>query len=146
MKPTAYFLALALAACVLLFSDSAFAQEEEEGHIYVVSTFKIAMPEGGSGDERDSLLMELIEAQKSNEKVLSSKNLRHRYGSDFRDWVVIAEYATWADIEEAANINQELNRKKWPDDKKRAAFFQKLFKYFPTHSDEIYTNLPKFDK
>ena len=145
MKPTAYCLALALVACFLLFSNSAVAQEEE-GHIYVVTTFKIAIPEGGSAEERDAMLMELIDAQKTNAKVLSSKNLRHRYGSDFRDWVVITEYANFADIEEAANINQELNRKKWPDDKKRAEFFQKLFKYFPDHSDEIYTNLPKFDK
>lgn len=146
MKPTAYCLALAVAVCFLMFSNVAFAQEEEEGHIYIVTTFKMAMPEGGNAEERDALVMELNEAQKSNEKVLSSKNLRHRYGNDFRDWVVITEYATWADIEEAANINQELNRKKWPDDEKRAEFFRKLFEYFPTHSDEIYTNLPKFDK
>jgi len=145
MKPTAYCLALALTACVLLFSNSAIAQEEE-GHIYVVTTWKSAMPEGGSAEERDALVMEINEARKSNEKVLSVKNLRHRYGSDRRDWVVIIEYATWADIEEAANINQELDRKKWPDDKKRAEFFRKLTSYFPDHSDEIYTGLPKFDK
>lgn len=80
------------------------------------------------------------------QKFGSQKNFRHYYGSDFRDWVVITEYKTWADIEAAAGINQELNKKKWPDDKKRAEFFRKVMKYFPTHSDEIYRELPKFGK
>lgn len=137
-------------AIVFFFSfvnNSAFAQEEEEqGHIFVVTTWKTVMPDGGSAAERDSLLKELYNAQKSNPKVLSQRELQHHWGNDSRDMVVITEYASMADIDEAGKINQELNKKKWPDDKKRAAFWQAVGKYFDYHSDEIYEERPEFRK
>ena len=142
MKNTVHF-TLALVVCFMMLSSVGFAQDDE-GHIYVVSTFKSVIPEGGSADERDNLLMELIEAQKSNKKVLSSVTLRHHWGSDFRDWVFITEYKSMADFAEAEKINQKLNKKKWKDDDERAEFFRKLGKYFSEHSDEIYIELPKF--
>ena len=144
MKNTVHF-TLALIVCFMMLSSVGFAQEDE-GHIYVVTTWKTVIPEGGSADERDNLLMEVIEAQKSNKKLLSSMHLRHHMGSDSRDWVVITEYKNMADIEEARKINQKLNKKKWKDDDKRAEFFRKLGKYFPKHSDETYRELPKFAK
>jgi len=120
---------------------------KEEGHFYVIMTWKTVMPEGGSAEERDSLLLEFQEAvTKKNEKILSSRNLRHYYGSDLRDWVVITEYETWADIEEAGKIGDELCKQKWPDEEERKEYFRKIMKYFSTHSDEIYKDLPKFGK
>jgi hypothetical protein len=146
MKNPMQYLALMLTVCFLLANNATFAQEEEEGHIYVVTTSRAVMPDDGTEAERDSLIMELRDAQKSNEKVLSQINLRHTYGNDSHDWVVITEYKSWADIPEAGKINQELNKKKWPDEKERQDFFRKLGKYFDGHSDEIYTELPKFGK
>jgi len=142
MKNTAHFI-LALVVCFMMLNNVSFAQDDE-GHIYVVTTWKMVMPEGGSADERDNLILELIEAQKSNKKVLSSMTLRHRWGSDSRDWVVINEYKNMADVLEAQKINEKLNKKKWKDDDERAEFFRKLGKYFLKHSDEIYRELPKF--
>jgi len=142
MKNTVHF-TLALVVCFMMLSSVGFAQDDE-GHIYVVSTFKSVIPEGGSSDERENLLMELREAQKSNKKVLSSVTLRHRWGSDTRDWVFITEYKSLADFAEAQKINQKLHKKKWKDDDERAEFFRKLGKYFSEHSDEIYIELPKF--
>ena len=147
MKNKRQYFTLTLAVCFLLVNNAFFAQEEEEeGHIYIVSTFRTVMPEDGTEAERDSLLMELFTAQKSNEKVLSSMTLRHDYGNDSHDWVVITEYKSWADIEEARKINQELNKKKWPDEKERQGFFRHLGKYFDGHSDEIYREMPQFGK
>lgn len=144
MKNTVHF-TLALVVCFMILSSVGFAQDDE-GHIYVVSTFKSVMPEGGSAKERDDLLLELKEAQKSNKKVLSSFVLRHHWGSDGRDWVFITEYKSMADFAEALKIDQKLNKKKWKDDDKRAEFFRKLGKYWSEHSDEIYRELPKFTK
>ncbi len=104
------------------------------------------MADDGSADERDSLVTELYNAQKSNPKVLNTLELRHLWGNDSREWVVISQYATWADIEEANKINQELNKKRWPDDEERAEFFQQPFKCFGRHSDEIYSEIPEFHK
>lgn len=130
---------------ILMFINiSAFAQEEE-GHIFAVTTFKAVMPEGGSAAERDSLLMIGVELQKLNPKQLSVKLLRHRWGSNFQDWVFISEYGSWADIDVARDIDEENFKKKWPD-KDWEKYVQAFGKYFPTHSDEIYTELPKFGK
>ena len=145
MKNTVHF-TLALVACFMILSSVGFAQDDE-GHIYVVRTRKTVIPEGGSAKERDNLLMELMEAQKSNKKVLSIKHLRHHWGSDSRDWVTITEYKNMADVLEAGKISVKLNKKKWKDDDERAEFFRKLGEYFlDGHSDEIYQELPKFAK
>ncbi|MCH7494559.1 MAG: hypothetical protein IH825_00500 [Candidatus Marinimicrobia bacterium] len=142
MKNTVHF-TLALVACFMMLSSVGFAQDDE-GHIFVISTFKGVMPEGGSSDDRDNLMMELIEAQKSNKKVVSSMTLRHRWGSDSRDWVFITEYKSMDDFLEALKIDSKLNKKKWKDDEGVTEFFRKLGKYFTKHSDEIYIELPKF--
>jgi len=146
MKNLVYFFA-GICCFFLLLNMAAYAQEE--GHVYVVATYKAVMPDGGTAAERDSLLSEWVEAvEKNNDKIISSKTLRHLYGNNSNDWVVITEYKNWADIEAAHKMNLELNKMKWPDDKKRAEFFRQLGKYFSgySHSDEIYTELPKFKK
>jgi hypothetical protein len=120
--------------------------EEESGHIFVVSTFKITFPDGGSQAELDSLLQVINEVQKGNEKELSQITLRHLWGSDSRDLVVITEYASLADFDAAQTINIELSRKKWPERKDRRAFFRKLNSYFEYHSDEIMQEQPEYRK
>ena len=145
MKNIVHHLVTTLTVCFLLFSiGSSFAQEEEEQHIYHIQTWRYVMPEGGSPAERDSLLKESMEAQKTNDKVLSQMTLRHRLSRDSRDWVVITEYKSMADYAAAGPIRQELNRKRWPDANERRAFFQKLGRYFRNHSDELFRELPRF--
>ena len=136
-------------AVLFLFSfqnNTAYAQQEER-HIFWIQTWKTVMPEDGSAAERDSLLLERFEAvTMKNDKILSVKNLRHYWGSNNRDWVIIREYRSWEDFAAYEEINQELFRSKWPDEKERAEFNRKLGKYFPRHSDEVYRELPKFRK
>jgi hypothetical protein len=148
MRRAAVVLALAFGFSVLMSAGPVAAQEEgEEGHLFYVMTFKGVMPEDGSEEERDALLKEYIEAvTKKNEKIISEIYLVHYVGSDDRDWVVVTEYATWADMGEADKISEELIEKKWPDKKERDEFLKKLGRYFPGHSDEIYTELPEFRK
>ena len=146
-KMTALF-ALSLAV-LLLFSfqnNAAYAQQEER-HIFRVQTWKAVMPEDGSAAERDSLLAEWFEAvTMKNDKILSVKELRHYYGGNSHDWVAIIEYKSWEDFAAADKINQELFNSKWPDEKERAEVTRMFRKYFPSHSDEIYRELPKFRK
>lgn len=145
MKHLSYL--FVLICCIFVFSHGV-ANAQDESHAYVAVTYKAIMPDDGTVAERDSLLSEWTEAvTKKNDKILSSTNLRHFFGSDNRDWVVFVEYESFADIAEAIKVNQELAKKRWPNEKERSEFFQKLGKYFlPLHSDEIYTALPKFDK
>ncbi len=144
MKHPAYAIAL-ICGSLLLFGGVASAQDD--GHVYVVVTWESIMPDGGTAEERDALVSEYVEAViKKNDKIISHKNLRHMYGGNNHDWVVINEYATFADIAEASELNQKLSEKKWPNEKKRTEFFRKLGKYFTGHADEIYRALPEFDK
>jgi len=137
MKTRIFTFVLTIAICILLLNNLSFSQEKEQ-HFFVVTTWKTVMSEGGSAAERDSLMKEWTEnVLKKNEKIISQKNFRHYYGSDMHDWVTITEYKTWSDIEEATKISQKLNKKNWPDVKKRSEFFKNLGKYFGTHSDEI---------
>jgi hypothetical protein len=146
MKNTVRFFALTLSVFYLVLNSPVLAQEEER-NIYVITTWKTVIPEGGNAAERDSLLSEWVtDVQNRNDKILSTKVLRHYYGSDSQDWVIIDEYKTWSDIEEAVKIGRELSKEKWPNDEERAEFFRKVMKYFTTHSDEIYRELPRFNK
>lgn len=124
-------------------------KKKEERHVYVVTTYKMTMPKGGTLAQRNKLLLQYFkEVTKKNNKILSSKTLVHYYGSDGRDLVIINEYKTWADIEQAEKISEKLINKKWPSNKKRRQFFRQAATYFDgyKHSDEIYTEMPMFRK
>ncbi|MHC4103621.1 MAG: hypothetical protein ACYSR9_01675 [Planctomycetota bacterium] len=145
MRHVPGYFTLTVLICFLLVNSIVFAQEEEGGNVVIITTHKRIMPDDGSVAERDSLLAILTEIQKRNDKILSVKNLRHRWGHNFYDWVVIWEVKNWADVEAAGDMNEEIFEKMYPD-KKYSELLQGLGKYFPTHSDEIYTELPKFGK
>lgn len=144
-----YSLALILILAVVV-NVPAWAQAEDEedgGHLFVVQTFDAVIPEGGRAAERDSLLELWYEhVVTPNEFIVSERNLRHLYGSDSGDWIVITEYRTWNDIDEAGRRSDELFRLRWATPEARRAFNRALGKYFGGHTDEIYTDLPDLGK
>lgn len=133
--------------CLLSIATVIHAQDEAEGSVFVVTTITVSVPEGGSMAELDSLSkLYSTKLILPNEKIISEKSLMHYFGSDNRDLVIISEYANWCDIEEAGNIMGDLAKAAWPDDEKRATFFQALNSYYKMHSDEIYRGLPQLNK
>jgi hypothetical protein len=141
------FLAIVVVSMGILCAINSHASAQSDTHIYTATTFKIAMPSGGSEAERDSLVAEYLEwVVKKNDKVLSAKNYRHSWGSNSSDWLVISEFKSMADLAASEKIDDELMKKHWPDEKKRREFNRRFFSYFPNHSDEIYSGDPKFDK
>ncbi|MFA8435539.1 MAG: hypothetical protein ACEPOZ_13555 [Marinifilaceae bacterium] len=146
MKNKVRLLVMVIAILTFSFPKPTQAQVSE-GNFFIVTTWKTVMPQDGNAAERDSLLMEwIVDVLRKNDKIISEKSLRHFYGSDLRDWVIITEYKSWADIEASWKKSEELMKLKWPDEKERGMYFKKLMKYFPEHSDEIYRELPKFAK
>lgn len=131
----------------ILFSGEIIAQDDMDGHVFTVISFKSTMPQDGSIEELDSLMNEYTSAAvKKNDKILSSKSLRHLYGSDSRELVVINEYASFADIEVAGKMNEELMKKRWPDETEREEFWKRFNHYFTNHSDEIYMEMSNHRK
>lgn len=146
---TIHSLTLILFAFMLLNSTTIQAQDTDvsEDHIFVVVTWETMRPEDGTVAEMDSLMtLYQSEVINKNELIISEKNLRHLYGSNSSDWIVITEYANWNDVEAAGKMNDELFLTYWATPEERRAFNKAFGKYFGSHSDEIYTSLAKFSK
>lgn len=128
-------------------TTSASSQTEDDGHIFVIVTWETLRPEGGTVAERDSLMTLFYDQMiKKNEYIVSEKNLWHLYGKNSGDWVVITEYANWADIEKASDRQNELMQEKWTTPEERRTFNRALAKYFGNHSDEIYQEVTQLAK
>jgi len=142
-----YLLSLVLACVAFLFCQSAFSQEKKEKHFFVITTWKLEIPEDGSNAELDSLFTVWHnKVITPNDKIISQKVLRHYWGHDMRDWVVITEYANWGDIDASGDVADKLIEEAWPDKAERTKFFKTFFKYAETHSDEIYQENPDLTK
>ena len=125
----------------LVFSGMLYAQEEEP-HVYVVTTWERIYPDDGSDAELDSLRTIWTEnVVNKNEFIVSQMIMTHMWGSNSSDYVVITEHKNFCDIDKASKRNGELIRELIPDDKQRAEFFDAVFKYFGDHSDEIYQGI-----
>jgi len=146
MKHITVLLMLGFVA-VLFSSGSAFAQAQNNDHLFVSSTFKTATPEGGRLTERDSLL-EIYHKQvtEKNPLVLSQRVMQHFYGHDSHDMVFVTEYKNWADLDAAGTKDTELFEKYWADDASRRQYNRMFNKYFAGHSDEIYSEKTKLRK
>ena len=127
---------------ILAFSGILYAQDENR-HYFVATTYERVFPEGGSQAELDSLGHFFNEnAIKKNEFILSEQVLRHAWGHNSTDFVVIQEFKNWADIEKSGNRNVELIKEAIPDDKERQKYYMEFGKYFGNkHSDEIYQGM-----
>lgn len=141
-----YLLLLAFVFAAFLFPQSGVAQDEK-GHYFVVTTWKLLPPADGSNAQLDSLFTVYHDkVVAKNDKVVSQKVMHHVYGDDMRDWVVISEYASWNDIDAAGDVSNKLIKEAWPDKAERQKFFKTFFKYVQTHSDEIYQDMPGLTK
>lgn len=146
MKQIPFVLALAVTG-VLLAAGSAPAQEQNADHIFVATTQKMAMPEGGRATERDSLLSVYHEqVTKKNPHILSQRVMQHFYGTNNHDMVVVTEYKDWASIDASDKMDTKLFEEYWKDEATRRQFNRMLGKYFSGHSDEIYTERTKLRK
>lgn len=138
---------VAALAIVFSLSTNSFAQDKPEGHLYTVTTWKIAIPEDGSRAELDSLMTVYHnKVVAKNDKIVSTKVLHHYWGSDNRDVVFINEYASWGDIEAAGDLQEKLTKEAWPDKAEAQKFFKAMGKYMIKHSDEIYMGMPDMSK
>ncbi len=129
---------LFVAIVIILAADFSFSQD---GNIVYVQTWEFQMPDGGSWTEFDSLATLLNEnVVKKNPKIVSQRIIRHQWGSDSRQLIIIREYAKIEDLVlDDDNTGNELFRAYWKTDEERKAFNQAYRKYWRGyHSDEIY--------
>ncbi|MCU0332897.1 MAG: hypothetical protein MUE93_07505 [Ignavibacteriaceae bacterium] len=126
-----------LFAALFFFSTSSFAQDGNDFHVVHVQTFKMHGVMGDDAEAFSETLKRQASVINSDARVLRSYVLRHYWGADSRDLVLIAEFASEEDLFSFFN---DLN-----------ALFEKAFskeqidadnalwnKYVGQHSDEIY--------
>ncbi|HSD14574.1 MAG TPA: hypothetical protein VLB74_07990 [Flavobacterium sp.] len=77
-----------------------------------------------------------------NDLIIGFEILSHYYTGNNTEVIIVCIYKTWEDIEKAHSISEDLEKKAWPDEKTRTAFFDKQKSYYtPFHSDEIYSSV-----
>jgi hypothetical protein len=134
------FAVLFLVTVFTSFSNSLMAQDNQ-GNIFVVTTFERAFPKDGSGRELDSLSALFAEnCFAKNEFIVSYKVIRHFWGHNNTDFIQMIEVKSWGDIEKANDKINELFMKAWTTSADRKKFNDAYNKYFTgKHSDEIYS-------
>ena len=122
----------------LLLSSATFAQDSDDFHVVHVQKWTMkSIPIGDEADSFDEMLKKQSGVINNDPRVLSSYVLRHFWGADSRDLVMIAEFKNSEDLfafyKELGSIMEKSFSKEELD--KDDALFNK---YVGEHADEIY--------
>ena len=124
-----------------LATDNAVYAQEAQGNVFIMTNFERAFPDKGSARELDSLstlYMDKVYGA-DNEYTISCNAVRHWWGHNNRDFIVIVEVKSWDDVTKANQKANELFEKVWSTKEARDTFNKAYNKYFTgKHSDEIY--------
>lgn len=124
-----------------------FAQATDQ-HMVNVQKWRTKYNPNGTVRERDSLVAIYVDnVVKKNDKILSHREYAHWFTEDNRDYIIIDEFKDYAAMEEANKLYDELEKKAWPDEKKRKDYFAALDAYFENwHGDGLYRMNPALSK
>lgn len=131
-----------LFAAVLFTSANISAQSADDTHIISVQTWKmLSLPTGDDAKAFGEMLRRQTEVLKDNPKLISQRIVRHNWGADSRDLLVINEFKNLSDL---FTFNGEMNAEyEKAFTKEENENFNKLWmKYVGMHSDEIYREVP----
>ena len=129
---------------VLLTNVTVIAQEqEEEGNVYAISTWKIRFDQ--VDDFLDIMEKEMKPIYTQNDHIKSMKVFTHLWGEDWMV-VMIAEYESMAEIDAAQKKTNELLKQKYPDEKERGELSDKRRKLIMGHTDNIVREVPNLRK
>ncbi len=124
------------------------AETPTESMVYYIQIRQYVQPEDGTIKEIAALRKEYNTAViQANPLVKAYFPNRHRWGADSRDFVEVFVFSSLGDIEASFEKSQELVEAKWPDEKERDAFFDKMDRYFTgQHADYIFRSVPELYK
>ncbi len=118
-------------------------EEEEEGHVFQVSTFKVRF------DQLEEFLelweKEYLPITMQNDLMKSQKVLTHLWGPDWAV-ILIVEYDDFEALAAAWEKRDELWKKKYPSKSQRDRIDNKFRSYWVGHTDAIVQENPKLTK
>jgi hypothetical protein len=114
--------------------------QNEQGNVVVMNFSKFNFPDEVSVPEFDSLTyLYNANVYEKNEYILNYKVVRHWWGNNTKDFIVIYEVKNWEDVIKATTRNNELFEEYWDTPEARKLFKKAYDKYFTVkHPDEIY--------
>jgi hypothetical protein len=130
-------LSVLLFSVLFLFTSASFAQSGEETHVVHVQTNKMTMNLGDDAKAFNDMLSRQSDLMNKDERVLSSRVLRHNWGADSRDLVFITEFKNLEDLFSFYNDLNSMFEKAFTKEQLDAdnALYNK---YVGHHADEIY--------
>ena len=147
MKKTLSFFLTAV--IIVMAKTNVSAQPGTENFTIVnVQMLKTKWPEKGTARERDSLIaIYNNNVVNKNQYILSHRELQHWFTGSNKDYMIIEEYKDFDAMTRAFEMNDELEKKAWPDEARREEFMDKLGSYFEDwHGDALYRSNPKLSK
>lgn len=139
-------LAVAMLILTVFTNSNSAAQETPKPVLMTVTTLHRNVDVDRKDNDRKNWLQAEQEyfdkVTSKNDLILRSNILNHYFTDNSSEVLFVTVYKNWEDIEKANDINEELIKKGWPDEKQRTAFFEKYNSYYgPMHSDEIYSSV-----
>ncbi|MBK9096863.1 MAG: hypothetical protein IPM14_01830 [bacterium] len=130
-------LAAFLFTILFFFTTSSFAQDGNDFHVVHVQTFKMHGVMGDDAEAFSETLKRQAGVINSDSRVLRSYVLRHYWGADSRDLVLIAEFESEENLFSFFNDLDSIFEKAFSKEQLDAdnALWNK---YVGQHSDEIY--------
>jgi hypothetical protein len=131
---------------ILFFTCQAVIAQSEQGNVVIMNFSKFKFPDEVSVPEFDSLTyLYNVNVFEKNEFILNYKVIRHWWGNNTKDFIVIYEVKNWEDVIKASTRNNELFEEYWETPEARKLFRETHDKYFIVkHPDEIYHEV-KYD-
>jgi len=132
-----FFGSLLLFSVIVMFSSTSSAQSSDETHVVHIQTNKMKGMLGDDTDAFNEMLRRQAGVLNSDSRVISSYVLRHNWGADSRDLVIVTEFKSLEDLFAFYNEMDALMEKAMSKEQLKAD--NELWgKYVGQHSDEIY--------
>jgi hypothetical protein len=133
-----HFFAIILFASIVLFSGESFSQQENNPVVHV-QTWKLkSMPSGDEADAFNDMLKRQSDAVNKDSRMVRSYVLRHFWGADSRDLVIVSEFNNAQDMFSFFGELDSIMDKAISEDQRKTDG-ELWNKYIGQHGDEIYS-------
>ena len=130
---------------ILFFSSASFAQDGGDMQVVHIQTNTMKAMLGDDADAFNEMLVRQSKVINADPRVLSSEVLRHFWGADSRDLVIVIKFKTEMDLFAFYNDFNSLLEKAYSKEQLDAD--NELWnKYVGQHSDEVYSVVPGTSK
>ncbi len=134
-------LSLLFFSVIFMFTSESYAQTSKDTKVVLIETFKIKGPLGNDTEAFKDMLKRQGDVLNKDPRVVKSYVLRHFWGADSRDFVLVFEFKNLNDLFSYSDDSNALLEKALS--KKQVDADNELWnKYVGQHSDEIYQVYP----